>query len=220
MASWATRLAGRFVVFDGPDGTGKSTQFERFARWCRASGVEVCETREPGGTAIGEQIRGVLLDPANTGMTTGCEMLLYMASRAQLVEQVVRPALAGGQLVLADRFVSSTLAYQGTGGGLDVDSIMTVGRVAVGETWPDVVVVFDVDEATAARRMGGGTEPTLFSDRMERKQRDFHRRVREGFLEQVRTAEPGRYLLIDARPDPDTIFAALLEALEARFADG
>src|SRR4051794_20757891 len=115
---WTRNLAGRFIVFDGPDGSGKSTQFKRFAAQCRQQGVSVCEVREPGGTSIGEQIRTVLLDPANTDMSLRCEMLLYMASRAQLIEQIIRPALRERQLILADRFISSTLAYQGTASGL------------------------------------------------------------------------------------------------------
>jgi dTMP kinase len=111
-------LAGRFLAFEGPDGSGKSTQFKRFVRACTEAGVPLCEVREPGGTEIGERIRAILLDKAHSDMALRCEMLLYMASRAQLVEQKIRPALAGGKLVLADRFVASTLAYQGAAGGL------------------------------------------------------------------------------------------------------
>jgi dTMP kinase len=146
-------LAGRFVVFDGPDGCGKSTQFRRFADWAAAQGVVVTEVREPGGTSIGEQIRAVLLDPRNDAMTVRAEMLLYMASRAQLLEERIRPALLRGELVLADRFVSSTLAYQGTAGGMLRDEIMDVARVAVGDMWPDEIVIFDVDTETAWKRM-------------------------------------------------------------------
>ncbi|MHC4082737.1 MAG: dTMP kinase [Planctomycetota bacterium] len=230
MARWVEHLGGRFVVFDGPDGSGKTTQFLRFAEHCRSAGVPVCEVREPGGTGIGEQIREVLLRPANDAMTLRCEMMLYMASRAQLVEEMVEPALKRGELVLADRFISSTLAYQGTAGGLTREEILQVGDVAIGHRWPDLTVVFDVDETTAAKRMHGGAtnadsrkekrapahEPTLFSDRMERKDAEFHARVRRGFLEQAQ-AEPERYLLIDASGDPDSVFAALLEALRQRF---
>jgi len=117
MSNWIKNLASKFLVFDGPDGSGKSTQFVRFSSYCSEQNLAVCQVREPGSTNIGEQIRSVLLDPANIDMTLRSEMLLYMASRAQLVEQVIRPALARSELVLADRFVSSTLAYQGTAGG-------------------------------------------------------------------------------------------------------
>jgi dTMP kinase len=153
-------LSGRFVVFDGPDGCGKSTQFRRFADWAAAQGLVVTEVREPGGTAIGERIRDILLDPAHDAMTIRCEMLLYMASRAQLLEERIRPALARGELVLADRFVSSTLAYQGTAGGMTRDEILDVARVAVGEMWPDEIVIFDVDTETAWRRMAASARAT------------------------------------------------------------
>jgi dTMP kinase len=210
-------LAGRFVVFDGPDGCGKSTQFRRFADWARAQGVVVTEVREPGGTDIGEEIRKVLLDPRHSVMTVRCEMLLYMASRAQLLEERIRPALARGELVLADRFVSSTLAYQGTAGGMTRDEIMDVARVAVGDMWPDEIVIFDVDTETAWQRMAasGRTAP----DRMEQKDAGFHRRVREGYLQQCRE-DPARYVTIDASRNPETVFARLVEAFMARMKAG
>jgi dTMP kinase len=228
MARWLDRLGGRFIVFDGPDGSGKTTQMLRFAQACRSAGLAVCEVREPGGTDIGEQIRKVLLRPANDAMSMRCEMMLYMASRAQLVQQEIEPALKRGELVLADRFISSTLAYQGTAGGLTRQEILQVGDVAIGHRWPDLTVVFDVDEATAAARMHGGAGgtarrkktsgdgPTLFADRMERKDAEFHARVRRGFLEQAQ-AEPDKYLLIDASGDVESVHAALLEALQKRF---
>jgi dTMP kinase len=211
-ADWVCNLSGRFLVFDGPDGSGKSTQFARFARYCRDRGVIVCEVREPGGTSIGEQIRRILLDPANNDMSLRCEMLLYMASRAQLIEQTIAPALARGELVLADRFISSTLAYQGTAGGIRIDEIIAVGRVAIGpppHNWPDLTVIFDVDEKTAATRLN----PLL--DRMELKGSEFHRRVRQGFLDQHRD-EPGRHLVIDASQEPDRVFEDLLAGLAAK----
>lgn len=209
--AWVRALAGRFVVFDGPDGSGKSTQFKRFSLFCQQHGVAVCEVREPGGTNIGEQIRNVLLDPANAEMSLRCEMMLYMASRGQLMEEKIRPALLRGELVLADRFISSTLAYQGTAGGLSREEIMAVGRVAIGEQWPDVTVVFDVNEQVAATRLN----PLL--DRMEQKGAAFHRRVREGYLEQVRRPPYGEYLVIDASVDADTIFAQLHHLMAERF---
>ena len=139
---WIQNLRGRFVVFDGPDGSGKSTQFRRFAELVEDHGVGVCEVREPGGTHIGEQIRRVLLDPeVKEDVDVRCEMLLFMASRAQLIAQKVRPALAAGRLVLADRFISSTLAYQGTAGGLPMSEILRVGQVALGRFWPDLPVL-------------------------------------------------------------------------------
>jgi dTMP kinase len=206
-------LSGRFVVFDGPDGCGKSTQFRRFADWARAQGVVVSEVREPGGTGIGEQIRDILLDTGNAEMTVRCEMLLYMASRAQLLEERVRPALARGELVLADRFVSSTLAYQGTAGGMEREEILEVAKVAVGSMWPDDVVIFDVDIATAATRMNAAR------DRIEQKDASFHERVRQGYLQQCRE-DPARCVTVDARVDADGVFASLVGAFEARMKAG
>jgi dTMP kinase len=214
-ASHATREAqlrdamrGAFIVLDGPDGSGKSTQFRRLCDALRAAGLEVVETREPGGTAVGERIREVLLDPVHGDMTVRCEMLLYMASRAQLVERVIRPAIARGATVVADRFVSSTLAYQGTAGGLAKPEILAVAETAVGGTWPDLTVIFDVDEITASRRLS----PLL--DRMEQKGLEFHRRVREGYLAQVR-AHPEAHLVVDAAQEVDALMGGLVERLGA-----
>jgi len=206
--AWTQRLAGKFIVFDGPDGSGKSTQFARFAAWCRERGVSVCEVREPGGTSIGEQIRTILLDPKNTEISLRCEMMLYMASRSQLVEQVIRPALARRDLVLADRFISSTLAYQGTAGGMSREEIMAVGNVAVDDCRPDLTVIFDVPPEVADGRVGPQ------KDRMEQKDRAYHARVREGYLQQARQETMGKYLMIDAGGDADAVFAKVIQGLE------
>ncbi len=208
MQDWTKILAGRFIVFDGPDGSGKSTQLAKFTSFCGDHGVIPVEVREPGGTPIGEAIRGVLLDPRYEEMDLRCEMLLYMASRSQLMDERIRPALAEGRFVLADRFISSTLAYQGTAGGLDPEEIMAVGHVATGGCEPDLVVIFDVDEATAAGRLPA----TL--DRMELKGAAFHRRVRQGYLAQAKRA-PDRHLVVDATVDEGSVFQALLEGLES-----
>ncbi|MBL9150532.1 MAG: dTMP kinase [Phycisphaerae bacterium] len=208
--SFPDSLRGRFLVFDGPDGSGKSTQLRRFVAWCHERGVPVTEVREPGGTSIGEHIRNVLLDPANDSMAMRCEMLLYMASRAQLFEERIVPALAKGELVLADRFTSSTLAYQGTAGGLAFEDILAVGKVATGNRWPDLTVVFDVDEKVAASRLS----PLL--DRIEQRGAEFHRRVREGYLRQCRDYAD-RYRTVDASKDPDTVFDELLGVVGAFF---
>jgi dTMP kinase len=206
--SWMRALSGAFVVFDGPDGSGKSTQFRRFADAARTAGVEVVEVREPGGTPIGEKVRAILLDPANVEMTVRAEMLLYMASRAQLFEQRIAPAMAAGAMVLADRFVSSTLAYQGTAGGIDEEDIVAVGRVATGNHVPDLTVVFDVATEVAMRRLS----PLL--DRMERKGHEFHARVRAGYLAQSRRW-PDRYAVVDSSSGPDDVTAALMRTVRA-----
>ncbi len=226
LPAWAKRLEGKLVVFDGPDGSGKSTQVARFSQLMQRCGVKVRHVREPGGTDIGEKIRDILLDPANEDMDLHCEMLLYMASRAQLVKEILRPVMADGQMVLADRFISSTLAYQGAAGGLPVDEILSVARIALQDVWPDLVVIFDVDEETAAKRLAGRgktkyrkvDEPSLFSDRIEMRSREYHRAVREGYRSQAQ-ADPERYLLIDARSDEEHVHQSLLSAIERWLAD-
>jgi len=205
-------LHGKFIAFEGPDGSGKSTQMARLAKFARSHGLTVVEVREPGGTSVGEQIRGVLLDPANTDMTVLCEMMLYMASRSQLVEQIVAPALDRGDLVLADRFVASTCAYQGTAGGLAMREILEVAAVATGHRMPDLNVIFDVDEATAAKRLN----PLL--DRMEQKGAEFHRRVRDGY-QKLASEDPRHFILIDATLDEDTVSETAMKAIEVSLSD-
>lgn len=220
-ARWVRGLAGKFVVFDGPDGSGKSTQFERLSALATSAGVTVCEVREPGGTHIGEEIRKVLLDAqheAEAPMDVHCEMMLFMASRAQLIAQRIGPAIERGELVLADRFISSTLAYQGAGGGLPLDDIINVGKVALGAYWPDLVVVFDVDSATARQRMNPllrGKEFEAEQDRMESKDDAFHRKVRQGYLDQA-NADPAGHLVINAMAEAEIVYDRLVAALSKR----
>ncbi len=205
---WLASLAGRFVVFDGPDGSGKSTQLRVFGAACRDAGLTVRDAPDPGGTPVGDRIRAILLDPAHPEMCVRTEAMLYMASRAQLVDEVIRPAIARGELVLGDRFVSSTLAYQGTAGGLSQREIREVASVACGEVRPDLTVIFDADERTAARRLS----PLL--DRMEQKGLEFHRRVRAGFLDQARD-EPARHAVVDANADQAEVTSRLFDAVRA-----
>lgn len=213
--AWLPQLRGRFIVFDGPDGSGKSTQLTRFHERCLAARLPVCLVREPGGTAIGERIRDILLDASAGAMSPRCEMLLYMASRAQLVAERIRPALARGEFVLADRFVSSTLAYQGAAGGVPEGVIRAVAEAACEDVRPDLTVIFDVDEPTAASRVGAreGAE----RDRIESRDRAYRTRVRDGYLDQARR-EPDRVAIIDAAPGEDDVARALLAELRRRFA--
>ncbi len=219
--TWLDKLRGRFIVFDGPDGSGKSTQFVRLDELVKSAGIGVCEVREPGGTYIGEQVRQVLLDPSNTDeVDIRCEMLLFMASRAQLVAERINPAIAAGKLVLADRFISSTLAYQGAAGGVPIEDIMNIGRIALRQTWPDLVVVFDVDLATARQRMNPLLREKEFDaghDRMEIKGAAFHQKVRRGYLDQAK-GDPEHYLVIDARDDAETVFERLIQGLKTKLA--
>ena len=209
--SWLPLYRGRFVVFEGPDGSGKSTQFRRLSDAANASSIPLCEVREPGGTPVGEKIRETLLARVQPGMDMSlrCEMLLYMASRAELVERRIRPALKAGELVLADRYVASTLAYQGAAGGLSGADISAVARVATQNLQPDLVVIFDLDEAAAAKRLS----PLL--DRMEAKGAAFHRKVRHGYLDLAK-GDPSRYAVVDASKDPDTVWKSLCATMAER----
>ncbi len=176
--------------------------------WLGQRGLDPVEVREPGGTAIGERIREILLDPACEEMDLRCEMLLYMASRSQLCRERIAPALAEGATVVSDRFLSSTLAYQGTAGGLSFEEIAAVGSVATGGIEPDLTVILDVDEAIADERLPADR------DRIEQRGPEFHRRVRAGFLEQARVW-PDRYAVVDTTPPPEEVFAALLDRLQS-----
>jgi dTMP kinase len=207
------RLSGKFVVFDGPDGCGKTTQLKLLMARLEGAGVKVRRLREPGGTPIGEQVREILLAPKNDGMNVRCEMLLYMASRAQLVHEQIKPALAAGECVVADRFASSTLAYQGGGGGMNLDHIQQVATIAVDAAWPDLTIIFDLDTDHAMARLnplwsagqsrGKHTDQSaLFhdahvKDRIEQRARDYFQRVRENYLWQARQW-PQRYRVVDA----------------------
>ena len=206
MKNAATTLAGRFIVLDGPDGTGKSTQVARLAEHVCKAGVPVCTVRDPGGTAIGDKVRAILLDKAHDEMCAPCETMLYMASRAQLVAQVIRPALVRGECVISDRYISSTIAYQGAG-GVDIESIRRVADVAVGSLWPDLTIVLDIDAEVGLTRLKGAP------DRMESKALAFHRRVRELFVQQARQS-PAAVTLVDANGDIDQVHRRVVTAVE------
>ncbi|MFP4141407.1 MAG: dTMP kinase, partial [Phycisphaerae bacterium] len=196
MNDYANTLAGRFLVIDGPDGAGKSTQTALLADALGKGGLTVRQVRDPGGTAIGDRIREILLDPSCDEMAVRTELMLYMASRAQLVAEIVRPALQAGECVLSDRYISSTIAYQGAGGA-DVDEVRTVGDIAVGSLWPDLTIILDLPSDEGLTRAAKRSDP----DRMEAKAREFHRRVRELFLAQAKQ-DPARCVVVDASGEP------------------
>jgi dTMP kinase len=217
---WLPRLRGKFIAFEGGDGSGKGTQFRRLLALCKDRGVPACEVREPGGTTIGERVREILLDHAHHDMTLRCEMLLYMASRSQLVEQRIRPALSRGELVLADRFVSSTFAYQGAAGGIPFKEIEDAATIALQGVAPDLVVIFDVDEVTAAKRInpllqGDKHRDGKGPDRIESRGREFHKKVREGYLDLAKR-EPPRHIVLDASKPPEDVWNQLMEKLGAK----
>ncbi|MEW1956421.1 dTMP kinase [Kineococcus sp. NPDC059986] len=204
---------GFFLAFEGGDGSGKTTQARLLADWLTDRGHEVVVTREPGGTATGRDLREVLLAHRGDGspLSPRAEALLFAADRAQHVAEVVRPGLRRGAVVLTDRYVDSSLAYQGAGRDLPASEVETLSRWATEELLPDLTVVLDVDPATAARRRAGRAA----DDRMEAESRAFHARVREQFL-LLAGRDPGRYLVLDATTSPETVQAKLREHLATR----
>ena len=194
-----------FITLEGPEGSGKSSQIPALAEHLRQQGLTVFTTREPGGTAIGDQVRDVLMSMRNTGMSGRTETLLFCAARAQLVEEVIRPRLAQGEIVLCDRFADSTLAYQGYGHGNDLDVLRGLLRFATGGLWPDLTLLLDVPvEAGLQRKIVGGSE----WNRLDAYQLEFHQRVRQGFLAMAH-AEPQRWQVIDATQPREMVQLAL-----------
>lgn len=216
------------MTLEGPDGAGKTTQAALLVDHLRAAGFDVLPLREPGGTTIGEQIRALLIDPRHAELTPRTEMLLFAASRAQLVTEVIAPALARDRVVVCERYVDASLAYQGVARGLGVDLVRAVNDAATGGLRPDLTLLLDLDPETGLRRAraaNGRAGPKGWEggDRIERETLAFHARVREGFLALARI-EPERIRVIDARrPVADVqreISAAIDGLLEARRAGG
>jgi len=204
-----------FVTLEGPEGSGKSTQIKALAGFLDQQGFDVLVTREPGGTAIGDQIRDCLHNVENTAMTGPTEFLLYSASRAQLVREVLRPALAAGKVVLCDRYADSTIAYQGYGRDLDLTAVTAVTEFATEGLRPDLTLLLDIDvQKGLARRVAGAEE----MNRLDLETLAFHRRVRDGY-HQLAAADPERWRIIDASQDAAAVQqelrAAVLERLTA-----
>ncbi len=204
---------GLFVVFEGGEGAGKSTQLARLATSLRRAGGEVVCTREPGGTPAAEAIRGLLLDPATGGLDSRAEALLFAAARADHVARVVRPALQRDAIVLCDRYVDSSVAYQGRGRGLGVAAVAQLSRWATEELHPDLTVLLDIDPAAGLRRARSAAGP----DRLEAEEMAFHDRVAQAFRD-LAAADPGRYLVLDARAPADQVAAAIASRVEASLA--
>lgn len=199
-----------FITFEGPEGGGKTTQIRLLAAVLTARGRDVVLTREPGGTSIGDAVRQILLDPGNTAMTPRAETLLFNAARAQLVEEVIRPALAAGKIVLCDRFADSTLAYQGYGHGQALGALGQLVDYATGGLKPDYTILLDIEpvEGLRRKRTDGGEE----WNRIEEHDLAFHQTVREGYLALAR-AEPARWRRIDATQDVEIIQCEILKAV-------
>lgn len=198
---------GVFITFEGGEGSGKSTQIARLAHRLDAAGVPVRALREPGGTEQGEALRAMLLNPDHTGLDSIAELLLYEASRAQLVADVIEPALEAGEVVLCDRFYDSTTAYQGFARGLPLDRIRQLNEIATNGLVPDRTIVLDIDPALGIERA-----TTDGADRLEGESVAFHESVRRGFLA-IAAEEPGRVRVIDASGTPDEVAEAVADAL-------
>jgi len=207
---------GTFITFEGIDKCGKTTQAKRLVQTLTHAGHEVVFTREPGGTAISERIRAIVLDGNTGGMTRWTELLLMMASRAQHTEEVILPALHDGKVVVCDRYADSTVAYQGYGRGLDLATIAGLNRIATLGLTPDLTILLDISIEEAVRRRGCAV---ISEDRMEQEDSDFHKRVRTGYLTLARL-DPDRFLVLDGGQPVDRIEEQIeqcvLEKLEAR----
>ena len=195
-----------FITLEGPDGSGKSTHVGPLVEYLRQQGYPVLTTREPGGTLISDQVRAVLLNRMeNTAMHPRTEILLFLAARAQLVEEVIRPRLAAGDSILSDRYADSTLAYQGYGHGVDCDLLRQLLDFATGNLWPDLTILLDVDvEIGLRRRQTSGNE----WNRLDAYKLAFHQRVRQGYLE-LAQRDPARWVIIDASQPADQVQAEL-----------
>lgn len=199
------KLAGKFLVLDGPDGCGKTTQTLMVYDWLKAQGVDIVTFRDPGGTAVGEKIREILLNPEHVAMSVRTELLLYMASRAQLWQEKIGPALSSGKCVVLDRWVSSTCAYQGFAGDFGVANVIKIAEASLERVWPDLTIVLDIDVETAARRMNRQL------DRMEQKGADYHKKVREGFLQLSKFND--NIVVIDATKNIEQVHQTVIEAV-------
>ena len=216
---------GKFLVLDGPDGAGKTTVGKAVADRLTGQGQSVTRCKDPGGTEAGDRIRSVLLDHDLGGMDVRCEVLLFMASRAQLVAEVVAPALKRGDVVLCDRFVSANLAYQ-CAAGADFDEIISLARYAIGDTWPDLTIVLDVGSELGFSRVGERAKAVKAApnvdatglDAMERRSSAFHQRVRKNFL-----SLPGRYPspveIVDASGSLEEVVNTVTERVESSLVD-
>lgn len=208
-------FAGKFIVLDGPDGCGKTTQAKRLAKWVESQGFETAMFRDPGDTKIGESIREILLSKESEGMDDKVEVMLYMAARCQLWKEKIKPALEAGKCVIMDRWLSSTCAYQGHAGKVGIKNVINLASDCLERNWPDVTLILDVDLETSKSRM----QRSL--DRMEAKGDEYHSLVRQGYLslaqisrQSLITANIG---VIDAKLEEDAVFGSVLNSLNISF---
>ncbi|MGA8301344.1 MAG: dTMP kinase [Terriglobales bacterium] len=213
---------GKFITFEGLDGSGKSTQIEKLARTLRARGLPVTVTREPGGTSAGEKIREVILHSTTSGLSPMTEMALMFASRAQHIHQIILPALADGRVVLCDRFTDSTEAYQGGGRKLGSKPVLTLHEILCGGLQPDLTILLDnevafsVERARRRNRRHKAARPDKDENRFEQESRAFFGRVRNGYLA-IAHREPHRVQIVNARGTPQQTHAAIMELVKKKF---
>ncbi|MDB5320306.1 MAG: dTMP kinase [Phycisphaerales bacterium] len=208
-----TPPTGLFIVFDGSEGSGKTTQVARLRQRLESLGQSVLLVRDPGTTRIGEQIRAILLNPDHDEMAMRCEMLLYMAARAQMMSESILPALAEGKTVISDRFVSSTLAYQLSGDGLTADDIRTVANIAIKNRWPDLTLILDMPVESSMARVRRA------KDRIEQRPMDYHEQVRRNYLSQA-AADPRQYKIVNANRDIDAVHEDIWSAVRPLLKQG
>lgn len=199
-------MSGKLIVLDGPDGCGKSTQVRMLCQWLLDQGTDAIALRDPGDTEIGERIRKILLSRNSRDMDTMTELLLYMACRAQLWSQRIKPALEAGRWVVMDRWVSSTCAYQGHAGGYGIDRVLAIAENALERIWPDLTVILDVGVEVAAGRMGDDL------DRIEQRGEDYHQKVQEGFLRLAETNSG--FVVVDARVGVEAVHEHVVREID------
>jgi dTMP kinase len=205
-------MRGKFITIEGIEGAGKSTMADRVAAWLESAGHRLVRTREPGGTALAEELRQILLDRKNSELCSHAELMLVFAARAQHLDELIRPALADGQTVLCDRFTDATWAYQGGGRGLPNEDIRVLENLVHGDLQPDLTVLLDLPVELGLRRAADRSE----ADRFESESADFFQRVRDAYLERAAVASE-RFAVIDASADMDTVWIRVEQVLEERF---
>ena len=202
-----------FITLEGPEGSGKTTAVEAAVKKLEEMGYQIVRTREPGGTPIAEQIRNVILDKGNTAMDPRTEALLYAASRRQHLVEKVWPALKEGKIVICDRYLDSSLAYQGGARGLGVENILNVNLFATENTWPDLTLLFDIKPEVGLARINANADREV--NRLDLEKIDFHNKVRDSFLALARRF-PDRYVIIDASQSREAVAKATMEAILSR----
>lgn len=203
-------MTGKFITFEGIEGCGKTTQIKLLNEHLRKKGLKTVLSREPGGTKIGDDIRKILLDPSNKMMKPLTELILYGASRAQHLEELIKPSIADGKMVLCDRYSDSTTAYQGAARRLPTEVLKKIDDIATGGFKPDLTIVLDVDPAEGLKRAGRRSAP----DRFEQEEMSFHERVREGYL-RIAKADPRRVKVVDGSGSVENIQAEIVKLVES-----